>query len=439
MKKKITITALLVLSLLFGALYHTDILPVRDCNVVFLILAVAVIQLRKPELGIYYSMIALPFANFRNVYVLTLFTFAAFLLKEKRLKISGIDYGVLLFLFIVLIASIIAFPLISSFKSFYYYVSAVMIMFIIAKSFDKTKLNILLLCFLLSATVVSLIGIYQYFTLEMSPQLWLWADRSTNAHLRVRVYSTLDNPNILAEYLVIACSIGTGLFLQCGTAWKKRIVAVATLINVMCLLATFSRGGWLGLALACFIILYYEERKLIPVILTLGAMLLVFLPVEVMERIKSIANISDTANAYRFIIWSASLRMFKDSWLIGNGYGTFNQIYPGYSATTVNFVHAHNVFLNIAVETGIWGLLMFLFNVAVTCKAGLVTARNAIDQYYRRLSYTSTAALSGLLSHGLVDHVLYDARIIFMFWMLIGIIFAAGNEDYSGDSLGNDS
>jgi putative inorganic carbon (HCO3(-)) transporter len=64
----------------------------------------------------------------------------------------------------------------------------------------------------------------------------------------------------------------------------------------------------------------------------------------------------------RPVIWSTSFRMFLDHPLAGIGFGSFNQFYEHYlKVPSQIFGHAHNDFLNVAVDAGIIGLIPFVW------------------------------------------------------------------------------
>jgi hypothetical protein len=56
---------------------------------------------------------------------------------------------------------------------------------------------------------------------------------------------------------------------------------------------------------------------------------------------------------------------------------------------------------------------------------GVLTILQSKDSFYKRISVASMGAVSGLLFHGLVEHVLFDYRIVFSFWLIVGLIAAS--------------
>jgi len=61
--------------------------------------------------------------------------------------------------------------------------------------------------------MLSLLGIYQYFFVK-APTAEAWVDVKQFPELATRVYATLENPNVLGEYLGLSIPLVLGLFGQ---------------------------------------------------------------------------------------------------------------------------------------------------------------------------------------------------------------------------------
>lgn len=70
----------------------------------------------------------------------------------------------------------------------------------------------------------------------------------------------------------------------------------------------------------------------------------------------------DSSNSFRFNVYHSSVEMFKDNWLLGIGVGNqnFREIYGLYMKTGFDALSAYNIFLEIAVESGIFALIAFM-------------------------------------------------------------------------------
>lgn len=111
-------------------------------------------------------------------------------------------------------------------------------------------------------------------------------------------------------------------------------------------------------------------------------------------------------------IWSHSARALADHGLVGTGIGTFPKLYPQYEdpatieRTYIN--HAHNDYLEIALEAGIPGvILMLLFLVWWGARAFAIW-RSAEAAEMARAACIASAAI---LLHSLVDYPLRTTAI----------------------------
>src|SRR5581483_9046082 len=66
--------------------------------------------------------------------------------------------------------------------------------------------------------------------------------------------------------------------------------------------------------------------------------------------------------AQRLAYWIAGEHMFADHWLLGVGMGNYGAVYPEYALPgwNIELAHAHDYYLNQAVETGVIGLGTYL-------------------------------------------------------------------------------
>ena len=115
--------------------------------------------------------------------------------------------------------------------------------------------------------------------------------------------------------------------------------------------------------------------------------------------------------------------MFKDNWLLGIGVGNqnFREIYGLYMKTGFDALSAYNIYLETAVESGIFALLAFLgfisYNMYLAIKY-LLKRKNTHSIYIA----IALLSIIGLLVHGLVDTVFFRPQIQFVFWIMVGII-----------------
>ncbi len=271
-----------------------------------------------------------------------------------------------------------------------------------------------------SGFVVALIGIGQAALGLQSTETWV--DLENFEDLTLRVYSTLDNPNVLSEYLLLVTPLAAAGVYTSRTANGRIASLTAAGACLLCLVLTWSRGGWLGIAFAAALFLVIMDRRFI----ILGAVgllaLLPMLPAGIWARLSSIGDLSDSSTSYRVYIWLATLNLLRDYWLAGFGTGVeaFRSVYPRYSFNAIAAPHSHNLFLQMFCECGIFGLtaLLGVFLSAVRALGGALRGRRGPE---RARCAAVIAALGGFAVQSMTDHSFYNYRVMLMFWVIVGL------------------
>ena len=109
--------------------------------------------------------------------------------------------------------------------------------------------------------------------------------------------------------------------------------------------------------------------------------------------------------------------MFKDNWLLGIGVGNqnFREIYGLYMKTGFDALSAYNIYLETAVESGIFAILAFLGFVALIIKYAIKNLKNIYV-------LAALVSITGILLHGFVDTVFFRPQIQFTFWIMVATI-----------------
>jgi len=304
--------------------------------------------------------------------------------------------------------------------------------------------NRVMTLYLLTAMVVSAYGIRQTFLGARS--LATWVDTTSPLADTTRVYSYLENPNLLAGYLIPAVCFSLVAVLA-WQGWGCKALAVSMgIMNLSCLVLTYSRGGWIGCLVSLFVlallVLYWLSQHwsafwqtwatpLALLALALSVSLAVILLEPLRVRVLSIfAGREDSSNNFRINVWTAVLQMIHDRpWLgIGPGNSAFNKIYPLYQNPRFTALSAYSIFLELAVETGAIGVACFGWLLLTT----LAQAGRYLQQARQSLSnlppgqiywlFGGIATIAGMLGHGLVDTVWYRPQISTLWWLTLALV-----------------
>ena len=286
----------------------------------------------------------------------------------------------------------------------------------------RGQLDALLTAVVLAAAAVSCLGIVQYI-FRWGYQSEAWVDSDMFSTIQFRVSSTLKNPNMLGQYLILMVPLG-GAKLLTARSWKARALWFGCCGALcLCMLLTFSRGAWLGLlfAGAAFFVLLNPRLMLLFPVALVG--LYFVLPPSVIERFTSIGNLSDASTSYRVYIWMGTLAMLKDYWLCGIGPGTeaFNMVYPAYSYNGIIAPHSHNLFLQIVSDAGVAALGVFLLLLFVFFRMMCAALHREKDWTSRLLQIAVTAGVFGFMVQAMTDYSFYNYLVLFVFWTYLAL------------------
>lgn len=290
---------------------------------------------------------------------------------------------------------------------------------------EKERPLFLVKTFLASAALVAAYGFVQYKTgmLIMDNQ---WVDAAKFPELKARAVSTLQNPNILGSYLVMAASYCIGLFTVTKEKKTKIKLGVVFLLCCACLILTFSRGSWISLVMAIVLssILFY--RKLLWALLVLGVLVFIGAKDVIMHRILSIFQPGDTSAALRYAYVQCTWPMIMEHPWLGLGWGSYQLYFHYYDFFLLNknetIYHAHNLFLNVAAEIGIPGFLAFMAVLAFTTVQAWRLAKTAVTPWIRGIGCGYVTSMIGTLVGGLTDHTLFNIQMGMLFWLFNALV-----------------
>lgn len=256
----------------------------------------------------------------------------------------------------------------------------------------------------------------------------IWVDPKQFPDIKVRVFSTLVNPNILAGYLVLVIAYSTAFFNQTKAYKKWRLAFLGTgLLAALCLLYTYSRGNWVACAvmLLAFCVLFC--RKAFIPILGGGAAVLATGGTAVLHRLASIQGGygGDTSIALR-MAYLKSTKWIIEEFPFGVGWYGYRFVYPTYNFyladKSVIMYHCHNIFLNIWAELGAHGLLAFLVVWwGIFLPAAWRLAYHGRSLWLKAMGRGYVLATVGIIVGGLTDHVYFNTQMGLLFWTLGGL------------------
>lgn len=347
-------------------------------------------------------------------------------MRKMDFKATPFDIGIAL-LIVLSASSIWASPDREfSFYNYYNLMGRYILIYYLAvnniRSSDQVKR--LMWAMLTSAVVVSLYGFHQYF-FGANVSAMEWVDGEQFPDLKMRVFSTLENPNLLAGFLVTMMAIASGMGYKSDTVKSKMIFASLVILFGGCLVLTYSRGAWISLLAIIGMYGVLCNRKIFWLLLLLPVIAF-FAHDALLERLMSIMNPTDTSSTLRLALWESTIAMIMDKPFFGIGWGAYWMVYPDYdffinNANTKIF-HAHNMYLNIAAEIGIPGLLTFLSMMYGHVRLALSSIGGAAQHWSSGVMLGIVGAICGLIVNGFTDYVLFNIQLSMLFWLLNALI-----------------
>lgn len=245
------------------------------------------------------------------------------------------------------------------------------------------------------------------------------------------------NPNVIAGAMVVLFPFPWSLALAAnadrpGRAWAQRLLAAALgaiLLGVIAL--SGSRGGYLAVAVMLALLLalrWPSVGKWGLIVALLGA--LVGGTAVGWQKIVDELLLNTTIGGLdaRLEIWSRALTIVSDFPFTGVGLGCFQEIvahmYPLFLIPAGTVTHAHNLFLQVAIDLGLPGLLAYLVLVGWACYELLAALRAGRREPWaeaRLLAAACLTSLAGMAAHGLLDAAVWDNKGAFLPWVVMGL------------------
>ena len=224
------------------------------------------------------------------------------------------------------------------------------------------------------------------------------------------------------------------------------LLAVAGALAVL-LLLTQSRGAWLGAGLGGLLLLALwglalprsRRRRAMWVVCALGVLAIglgaAAIGPERLQalwqepgRMTALGNLGSLG--FRQEVWRWALMATQDFLFTGCGLGTFREVvrllYPLNVAPGYDIAHAHNIFLQVALDVGVPGLIAYIALLGIAAWVGLRVARR--DATLRPLALGLVGGLGALHIYGLMDALAPGSKPGLVLWVALGLLTAMENN-----------
>lgn len=426
------------ISLLGGLVFSVS--PIMGLAVVFG-LALFILVMKSTLAGVFMTVFLAPLMPTMVMALLVMLCLFSIFVKSIidenfSWRFEGVGFLLLGLLVVYLFSALNSFAMTNSLSIFAIYLVFIAFYFVVINTVKtKKQLFDILTVFVLSGAVVCLYGVMQYlFGWDASAA---WIDDEMFSDIKMRVYSTLENPNVLGEYILLVLPVCVALIWQKKKGFTKLVYTLAAGLIFLTLILTFSRGCWIGFMVAAGIFVTFVCGKMWGLALIALPFVPMIIPDSIINRFLSVGDMKDSSTSYRVYIWMGSLAMVKDFWASGIGLGTeaFKSVYPFYSYSGIVAPHSHNMFLQILVESGVIGIGVFLTALYMFIKK-MISGYQHTEKKYDRLGVMIVAIAAGVIGfalQGMFDNCFYNYRVFLIFWTYLALGISAVYIAKGGD------
>jgi O-antigen ligase len=243
---------------------------------------------------------------------------------------------------------------------------------------------------------------------------------------------TVGSPNYTSAYLGMLMTLAVCVWqMQVLRRWRRLAIFVFFLA-AMALACTFSRGGWIAVVLSLAILggsRWHRgglSRKTaaasVAGLVLAAAFLLVPNPISA----RALGDDEGSAHS-RVPLMHLAFRVIEANPLLGVGANNFGAVMNDYAGS--EFRHewiytVHNQFLLVCAETGIIGLVAYLWVLLSVIRNGWRLWKVG-DEMFSPLALSMIAAVCGLMSHMFVD-IFSGRAVVQLVWLFAALLAAMG-------------
>lgn len=250
----------------------------------------------------------------------------------------------------------------------------------------------------------------------------------------LRAFAIFSDPHIFSFYLglLIPLAFAVALlsredFRTCGILSRRSFVYPAFLLLVLSELFTFSRGGYAGMLAAGLVLLVLfrkrfsgNQKKILAVLAAAGLVFVSFLNPSIAARFLSSFDLTEGSNVERMKNWEAGWETFTDNFLTGVGIGNYS-FYLDPTTPYRTPIYAHNLYLDLGAELGIFALLAWLLLLGTTIGELLRASRKTSDKV---LSYLARGLIGSWVwysVHSFFDTSIYAPNILAVLVLILAL------------------
>ena len=287
---------------------------------------------------------------------------------------------------------------------------------------DETQFKKLVRILILITTIAGAYAIFQHFT-----RIDFFGNVKYLEKSFARSPGFFNSPQTFGNYILLVLPVVFGLSFYSNNRREKRWLQLSGLIVLTAIIFSYTRGVWLGLIGGLIFMAILRSRKLLLFVLTgliVCSVFLVILPSSgfsrrVMGTFKSERPVGD-----RIYFWEGSLKIIRDYPITGLGWEGFGLVYPEYKPAEGRQLvsNAHNNFIDMAVDSGLLGLGIFIWFLVTIYKVGFHIFKELEEGYFKGIAWGFLGSFTAFLIAGLSQYNFGDSEVVMLFYFLLGMV-----------------
>ena len=313
----------------------------------------------------------------------------------------------------------------------YTFISVFLFFVIVNNVRDLKDVKILLFALIISTGVFSFLALIDYYLFEPS-----FGSRLSFRYLD-------KNLGRFSVFYDIVIPINLALIFITKDKIKNILFGLTLLLSITTVFFMQMRASYLTIFLSLLAITFVYRKRLFVFMLIIPFLVAIVMPTNMVTRAREMFKFGDYLKSdgvfnYRIDTWKGAVRIIKENPVLGLGVGksNFGKTVKKFNDLNIPYDHAHNVYLQIAVELGLLGLAAFLWLFGSVFYHGL--------KHYLSLPRNDEKAIiifgilcsiGGLFLHGLIAYF-YKHEGFYTLWVTVALLFALieGNVEKSHSS-----
>ena len=241
----------------------------------------------------------------------------------------------------------------------------------------------------------------------------------------LRVGSTFSylGPNETAVFYAQNTIIMVCILLTRKDFWNKLIYGLTTGFNYFCLIFLYSRGGYMAALASLMFYSFIKNRVLLGILVIFLVFWRVFVPTSVQERIDMSKTDKGTDHSItaRYELWEEAKILILANPVTGMGYATTPYLHFTTDGTQKR-KSLHNGYIEVTLELGIIGMIIFLAFYAMSFSYGWKLYKTTKDPVLKGYGLGFMGCVLAVLAGNIAGSYFFYINVSGYYWVNLGLI-----------------